>query len=90
MTGEGESTVITSDDLCATTATFKAIVRADTATSSENGKGGKGKEERGGVGGETEQVHGHGIEQSMSRTSFAVHLCLFMLVVPTAMILNES
>ena len=90
MTGEGESTVITSDDLCATTATFKAIVRAETATSSENGKGGKGKEERGGVGGETEQVHGHGIEQSMSITSFVICLCLSRLMVHIAMILNKS
>ena len=49
-----------------------------------------GKEEKEGVGEETEQVHGHGIEQDMSTTSSAIRLFLFRLVVPTAMILNKS
>ena len=31
-----------------------------------------GKEEKEGVGEETEQVHGDGIEQNMSTTSFAI------------------
>ena len=49
-----------------------------------------GKEEEEGVREETEQVHGHGIEQHMSTTSFANCLLLLMLVVPIAMVLcNE-
>ena len=38
---------------------------------------------------ESEQVHGYGIEQNMSTTSFAICLFLFRLVVPIAMILNK-
>ena len=56
----------------------------------EDTKGGRGKEEEEGVREESAQVHGHGIEQNMSTTSFAICLFLFRLVVPTAMILNKS
>ena len=52
------------------------------------GDRGKGEEES--VGEEIEQVHGDGIEQNMSTTSFAIRLFLFRLVVSTAMILNKS
>ena len=48
-----------------------------------------GKEEEEGAREETAQVHGHGIEQNMSTTSFAICLFLFRLVVPKAMILNK-
>ena len=58
-------------------------------TNPEDTKGGKGKEQKEGVGEETEQVHGHGIEQKMNTTSFAICLFLFRLVVPTAMVLNK-
>ena len=56
----------------------------------EDAMEGREKEEKKGVGEETEQVHGQGIEHNKNTTSSAICLFLFRLVVPTAMILNKS
>ena len=49
-----------------------------------------GKVVRKGIRKETQVVNDHDIEQHMSTISFAIHLILLSLVVPTAMTLNET